>query len=104
MSLHMQSHKSTQNNSIKGARNWKLIQNFNRNIPKTIKKIQYRIMTHIESVFIRHKHKNITRKILQTPCSKSLNYAKLSNQRTSLQIKVKASKRSVLNHYEATEP
>ena len=43
----MQSHKSTQNNSIEGARNWKLIQSFGRHFPNTNKNIYPQIITQI---------------------------------------------------------
>ena len=62
----MQSHKSTQNNLIEGARNWKLIYNFGRHLPNTTKNIYPHILTHISTLFIIYKHKIITQEFLQT--------------------------------------
>ena len=55
--LHMQSKKSTQNNSIEGARNWKLIQNFGRHFPNATKNIYPHIITQIKILFIINKNK-----------------------------------------------
>ena len=62
----MQNHKSTQINSIEGAKNWKSIQNFGRHFPNSTKKIYSHILTEISRLFIIHKHKMNTHAFLQT--------------------------------------
>ena len=101
----MQSHKSTQNNSIEGAINWKLIQNFGKHFPKTTKNIYPHIITKISILFMRYKHKSNTQDFLQT-----VHVIILQTMPNSLikelvfESKVEASKRGALKQYEVTVP